>query len=129
MFISACLFLWSKSLVHDPIFDDLAKYVFANQVISDVCFTLNQAYLLEIKSAKPAHRPNTKDEIYLNTLMVYLESGDVSKASKKLKKDRVTIRNHLKMIVGNNYSDLHEDTHPHQKKIKTAYDIWKSIKK
>ena len=126
LFISACVFLWSKNIINDPILDDLAKFALANQIVSDMCFTLNQKHLLEEKNKKPRNAPNKKDEVYFNTLMVFLSEGDKSKAAKKLNVHRKTISYHLEKVVGEYHTNL--KAHPQLAQIKKAYDLWQSKK-
>ena len=120
--VSECLLARGMGFIKDNILDELADYVLLAQITGTVPFSLN---LMEPNNKKPAHRPKLNNKIYINTLMVYFETGSISETAQRLKKDRTTIKYHLKKIVGDEYGSIHNEAHPLYKKISMAYDIWK----
>lgn len=127
--VSFLLLAWANDLIKDDILDELAKYQIRHQITAHKPEDINLIQLEEREQIRPAHRPRLPDELLIDVLMVYFETGFISKTAKILGKSNKTIRSKLKIIIGNEYAQIPEETHPEYGKILIAHEIWKSKKK
>jgi len=127
--ISDFLFLWSNELVVDDVLNRLSKYVIAKQIIGNNIFSLNRAELKKTRETPSANAPTKPLDFYINTLMLYLESGNISEVARKCNISNSTVRLHLNKVIGDNYSEGIKGTHPENDLILDAYEIWKSKEK
>lgn len=128
--IGLFLLAWSKGIIIDDALDKLAKYVISSQVLGNDMFSLNLGQLDKLAKKKPAYRPITiGTEIYIETLMAYIETGSISETARKIGKSNKTIRDYLKIIVGEDYVKIKDGTHPRGDAISQAHKLWLSTQK
>lgn len=137
-FISNVLLAWSSGLIKDDLLDEFAKYVIVNQIIGDNSYSLNSIALdklrLEIQNKKAPNAPKKGDAVRIDTTMFFYDTwlktgiSNISATATKCGRSEKAVREHLKVIVGKNYSNLFEETHPEYKKLSKAYEIWKRKK-